>query len=901
MKHLHRYLQPTLVLALLTLYACSDAEEPVPSEPATVSDVAWVIQAADDATGDPGAGDTADAETRDLGDLAEVSDAADVETEEIVEVEIAFTITASSHVIVREPDASPSEVFAAEELQTHLQDVLSTEIEIVTEIPAGEGSLIVLGMGPVAAGLGVEPDLNDLGEQGFVTRTIDQNLVIAGTPEAGTLYGAHRFLEDVVGVRWWAPGATHIPELSEIPVPVTDALTTPAFLWRNTSYNWPGKDDTFYARMGGNSGSGGADHPYGVQHSHDGRAHSYFWYVSPSEFFDEHPEYFSEIGGVRIRDETQLCLTNPDLLDIVTERMLQRMADRPGDRQHNFSQKDYYNYCQCDACSAINEQYGTAGGTQFWFVNKLAQRTSLVYPDKLIGTLAYMYTEEPPINMEMHPNVAVWLCHMFPSCDSHPIDTCVNDADYHRRAVAWSEITDHLYIWHYIVDFMHYYNPFPNFRAMSADMRFYRDIGVEGIYLQAMGHGGGGGEFSLLRPYYGMHLLWDPDRNPFRLRRDWLQGYYGAAWQPIERYIEMLHDKVTDDDIHMHLYTNPAQGYLTDAIMEQAEAYFDEAEDAVSDDEDLLERVRVARMPLTYANIFPRNGYTIEGGQIVWESEIASMAQLNEFITRMQRHGFTTVREVAGDIDTLRLLYLLINGGSRVYELNNGAVSLEITPGLGGRLLRITELTSGEVVTAYNVKESLYFPFAGGLEDRVGEGFRFYGWVEPSTLTSSTDLSITLNKDTLNGYDLTKTYRLHESEPIIYVESVLTNPSDSAVDARLRSHLELDLGDVVNTRVQFTTRGGDDIDHDMTNVVANLREGEHFYDQDVPDGAWTFSGSKGLTVTQRFDHEQIDYAWIYAYPETLGEVELELWVNRTRLEAGESVTLTQEIEVRPVD
>ena len=226
--------------------------------------------------------------------------------------------------------------------------------------------------------------------------------------------------------------------------------------------------------------------------------HSYFNYISPEEYFGTHPEYFSEIGGVRRSHETQLCLTNPEVLEIVTEKMLQRMADRPGARQHNFSQMDYYNYCECERCRAINEQYGTLGGTQYWFLNQLAERTAKVYPEKLIGTLAYMYTEEPPKGMKMHPNIAVWLCHMFPSCDSHPFDSCPLNADYKRRATKWAEITDHLYIWHYIVDFAHYYNPFPNFRALASDMRFYRDIGVEGIYLQGMGHGGGGGEWSLL-------------------------------------------------------------------------------------------------------------------------------------------------------------------------------------------------------------------------------------------------------------------------------------------------------------------------------------------------------------------------------------------------------------------
>ena len=43
---------------------------------------------------------------------------------------------------------------------------------------------------------------------------------------------------------------------------------------------------------------------------------------------------------------------------------------------------------------------------------------------------------------------------------------------------------------------------------------------------------------------------------------------------------------------------------------------FDQAEAAVQGDPVLLERVRVARMPLTYARVFPRGGYTIEDGEL---------------------------------------------------------------------------------------------------------------------------------------------------------------------------------------------------------------------------------------------------------------------------------------------
>ncbi len=885
------------LLALVLFSACSDSASSSTDgdlERAESSDQADT-DADPDAVEDDGDKDEAPADGDADLDSSD-ADEAEAEEEEAPPV-IVFSITKDSHSIVLTPDASPSETRMAEKLRETLNAVLDADVPLLNEMPTDGTKAVVIGQGDAARALGVDPAAEELGGQGYAIRTVDGHLVIAGTPQAGTMYGVIRFLEDVVGVHWYAPEVTHVPESERIDVPEADRIVRPAFEWRHTSYNWPGKDDEFLANMGDNNGSKDGESEFGVEEEHDGRAHSYFNFISPDEYFDEHPEYFSEIGGVRIREETQLCLTNPDVLDIVTEKMLQRMADKPHVRQHNFSQMDHYNACDCEHCRAINEQYKTQGGTQFWFVNQLAERTSQVYPDKLIGTLAYMYTEEPPVGLEMHPNAAVWLCHMFPSCDMHPIATCPHNADYKRRAESWAAITDHLYIWHYIVDFMHYYNPFPNFRAMAADMRFYRNIGVEGIYLQGMGHGGGGGEWSLLRPYMGMHLLWNPDRNAKTLRRDWLQGYYGDAWGPLEDYIEMLHDKVEDDDIHLHLYSNPASGHLPDEVMEQANLLFDQAEAAVESDEELLERVRVARMPLQYAATFPRTGYRIANGQIEWQSEIAPFSVMNAFINRMEDHGFTTVREVAGDINSLTMLYMMIVASPTIETIDNGKLKVEVVPLLGGRALRIIHLASGKCVTAYNVKENLYFPFAGGLEDRTGELFRYYGWVEPAEVTERRGDAITLTKTSLDGWRLTRTMRLLPGEAVMEVTTEMTNPGDSAMEGRLRSHLELNLGDLRSTRMAFTKTSGGQVDQNMETVIENFREGQHFYDEDIPNGEWRFSGSKGLSVTQRFHTEELDFTWVYSYPETMEEVELELWSKRTTLEPGESIRIRQEIEI----
>ncbi|MBN1344028.1 MAG: DUF4838 domain-containing protein [Phycisphaerae bacterium] len=802
----------------------------------------------------------------------------------------------SRHQIVLQSGASPSERFAAQELQTHFKACTNVELPIVEGAPSTDTPMILLGCGKLAAKLGVAPKPDQLGEQGFQIKTVPPHIVIAGTPEAGTLYGVHRFLEDVLGVRWFAPGVTRTPRAADLTAPSLDRLVKPAFLMRFTDYGWPGRDDVFLARQGHNANGHTPEHPQGTGYAFDGICHSYFTYISPGEFFKTHPEYFSEIGGVRIGEETQLCLTNPDVLRIVTERMLERMRTQPNVRQHNFSQMDYYNFCQCPKCTAINKQYGTRGGTQYWFLNRLAEQTSKVYPNKLIGTLAYTYTEEPPKGMTMHPNVCVWLCHMFPCCDSHPIATCPRNADYKRRALAWSKICSHLYVWHYIVDFAHYYNPFPNFRAMAADMRFYRDIGVEGMFLEGMP--AAGGEFSLLRPYYGMKLIWNPDQNADAILRDFLDTYYGQAAKPIWDYIVMLHDKVADDNVHMHLYTNPAMGYLPDDVVRRAMELFDKAEAAVKDDPERLERVRVARMPVTYARLFPRNGYAIEDGRLSWLGDMAPQSEATRFVQRMKKHGFSILREQSGDPEQMIMLASVFNSRLEVVSLQNEHLAVDIVPILAGRILRITDRKTGRCVTAHNAKRCLFFPFAGGLENRVGESFQSFGWIEPATVTDRTDYAVTVSLQTMDGFHMKRTTTLAPDRPVLDVVTTVTNPKPKPAQVRLRGHLELNLGDLRATRVKFTNRAGKPIDTDIVPIIESLREGEHYYDRDTPAGSWTFTGSQGLQVTQTFDPDAIDFTWLYAYPEDLGQLDAEIWLKRTTLPPGQSATLRQSIKVQ---
>ena len=62
-----------------------------------------------------------------------------------------------------------------------------------------------------------------------------------------------------------------------------------------------------------------------------------------------------------------------------------------------------------------------------------------------------------------------------------------------------------------------------------------------------------------------------------------------------------------------------------------------------------------------------------------------------------------------------------------------------------------------------------------------------------------------------------------------------------------------------------------------------------------------FAGTKGLRVTQTFDPEAVDFTWLYAYPDYLGQLDLEVWLKRKRVEPGKRLTFRQTLEIRPVN
>jgi len=507
----------------------------------------------------------------------------------------------SRYTIVISQEASPSEVRAAGELQRFLREISGAELPIAIDDQKVSGPLILVGQSKPLAALRPGIRFVSLGNEGFTIKTVGPHLILAGGRLRGSMYAVYSFLEDQLGCRWYSSKISFIPQRKTVKVGALSITHKPRLAYREPFYT-DAFDDDWAARNKANGHHQKLDEQRGGKVSYSHFVHTFSVLVPPGKYFQDHPEYFSEVNGKRIAQDAQLCLTNPDVVRIATDTVLHWIAESPEATIFSVSQNDCHGFCTCANCKALDDREGSHAGTMIAFVNAVAEQVEKKYPDKLIDTLAYQYTRKPPKTIVPRKNVLVRLCSI-ECCFSHPLETCPVNASFRDDIVGWSKKTNRLYIWDYVTDFPHYIMPFPNWDVLAPNIRFFVNHGVEGIFEEGNYSAGGGGEMAELRAYVLAKLLWNPDANPEAMMKDFVHGYYGAAWQPIWNYLNLSRRQVHNPGMHMNIWAKPDAPYLTDVFIDRSEELFDWAERLAANDKDLLLRVQVARLPIRYVRI----------------------------------------------------------------------------------------------------------------------------------------------------------------------------------------------------------------------------------------------------------------------------------------------------------
>ncbi|MFB3879674.1 MAG: DUF4838 domain-containing protein [Armatimonadota bacterium] len=713
----------------------------------------------------------------------------------------------SDYTIVVADSASPSTKHGASELQAFLKQMTGAELPIISDRqPVGPHEILV-GDSAHLRQLGVEMDWKALGNEGYVLRTVGPHLVIAGGTLRGTMYGVYGLLEDHLGCRWFTPDVSRIPSYDKLVVGPLDETRLPALEYRDP-YFIDCFDGDWNARNRSNGASARLDESRGGKVTYEGFSHTFFDFISPDEYFDQHPEYFSEINGKRVRDRTQLCCTNEDVIRLITEKLRQRMREHPEANVFSVTQMDWDNYCQCEKCSALIEQEGTPGAPVFAMINRTADALADEFPDKAIDTFAYQWSRKPPRNIRPRPNVIIRLCSI-ECCFSHPLATCDSkeSADFRKDIADWAKLCDRLWVWDYVTCFTNYLLPFPNLRVLDDNIRFFVSNHVTGIFEEG-NYQSLHGEFATLRSYMMAKFLWNPNYDPDLAMNEFLEGVYGPAAGPIREYIDLLHDKVGRENIHIHISEEPDAPYLTDDLLARADALWQQAEAAVADQPEVLNRVRLARLSVDYT-ILERTRRTatspmrIENGRYHADLDPVFEARADRFFALGEANDLTLVSEWrAESLAAYKERTLGPKAGWEVIALSGADLRLDVAPALGGRLLGLQALPDGANVAYLPSPDERGYPNAGGYSEFWAVGGRGRGWGRRGRRTEfEAKTSQTADANTLlltarlgDNAQLSRTTTVPAHGAYFEMASTIANTSAEQQPLRGRTSFDLALG-----------------------------------------------------------------------------------------------------------
>lgn len=605
-------------------------------------------------------------------------------------------LTLNDYVIVVPQAATETENYAATELQRYLKEISGTELKIVSDSDTPVEKEILIGY----TNRTDYPDAAKFGQDGFVIRTVGKKVAIHGGDRKGTLYGVYTLLEEYLGCRKYTAKVEIVPKSAKIQIPAT--INNEQIPVITSRYTNPLEADSVFVDWNKLSQDTRGRRPeWGLW------VHTFKRLCPPDKYFAKHPEYYSLVKGQRAT--TQLCLANPEVLEVVCEHLKAEMDKKPEAKFWSVSSDDNFQYCQCPECAAIDAEEGSPAGSVVRFVNKVAER----FPDKVISTLGYQYTRKAP-KTKPAKNVNIMFCSIECNRDL-PIDTDPTSADFRKDMEDWAKLTDNILVWDYAVSFKVLQSPFPNFGVLQPNMQFFVKNNVVAMFEQCSG--GTGGEFCELRGYLVTKLLWNPNVDMDATINDFCNGYYGAAGPYVRQYIDLVQKNMTESGqpLKIFRYTiDYAETWLSPAKMAEYHAIFDKAEAAVAGDPAVLERVKIARQPINFAELelsrmypYGEDGFLAEkDGK--WSVKPEWVAKLDEFAAMCNAQGVRMVTENHSTPDQYKAKMMEMSDvqqeGNLAYrkpvvssfpvnaDRNPQGQGLELlTDGLRGTLLHVTQ------------------------------------------------------------------------------------------------------------------------------------------------------------------------------------------------------------------
>ena len=338
--------------------------------------------------------------------------------------------------------------------------------------------------------------------------------VLTASSPAGLLFGVYRLVESFADVCWlnrWE-GDENIPRTRELVIPDGDYSWSPRFSCRGFT-NYPRIDPQtadfadWMAKCGFNQyvvnpQPAGALEAYrrhlraalvlrGMKASLE--HHTLPFWLPPSEYFQQHPEYFAKVDGQR-RPEGQPCTSHPEVRRIIARRILDFLDGNPEIAEVGLWPRDGFGWCECEACSTrllrpsrLWPDLPCRTDAYLEFVNDVAAKVAEERPEVTVTALAYLNYVDPPVSVTPLPNVVIYFA-PFLRCMKHALEDSAcqrRNPVYLEMLLRWRDATPgelRLFLYDLGVDTLSL--PYPCAERLVADFDLYERLGVDGYVLE---------------------------------------------------------------------------------------------------------------------------------------------------------------------------------------------------------------------------------------------------------------------------------------------------------------------------------------------------------------------------------------------------------------------------------
>ena len=479
--------------------------------------------------------------------------------------------------IVVKQDAGECNLYAAENLKNYVKKTCDVELGIVRDNEALQSPFFSIGQTTYFEQNKGDFDRSVLKHDGFrIFQTASGDIYFDSLSHRGVMYAVFDFIEVELGVRFLTARVEHIPQVKEIDLSKINRVSLPSFELGTEDYSevfgQGGKNSPVnmdhYARMRARDLFTPIEEKYGGPLPYCARNsfHNFHFYCPPERYVNNHPEWYRFLnvnGKVYPTIDLTNGITEDGKLDesmeesvakVVIAEFKKDLDANPTAEIFGFTQEDSH----LDVVNEKNIRWGEKykrSGILIRFCNVLIRELNKYAQEKYgktvkLATFAYNTTRYAPMKTENGKRVPIdETC----VCDDNLIIqfALFSNAYYSyfdpkqrpeiKEIIAdWKKIAKRFWFWGYDIDFAHYHYFFDSFHVINDNMRGFKDLGIEYLFMEC---GGGCANWQTqMRGYAYLKKLWNVDLDADALLNEYIDLYYNIVGDKMREFISLFHE-----------------------------------------------------------------------------------------------------------------------------------------------------------------------------------------------------------------------------------------------------------------------------------------------------------------------------------------------------------------------